>query len=191
MPQASARSIVAAHRPHDYDSIMPKAVVITISDSRSAGSAEDKSGPAAVACLVELGMDVIDRRVVPDDQAGIARIVGELAPTVALIVTTGGTGVGPRDVTPEAIGPLFDRELPGFGEIMRTGSFARTPLSILTRGGAGVIGTTLVVLLPGSPKAVRECLPLVGPAIRHVMKVLAREVVDCQADAGAHADTES
>ncbi len=99
----------------------------------------------------------------------------------ALVVTTGGTGVGPRDVTPEALRPLFDRELPGFGEIMRTGSYSRTPLSIISRGGAGLVGRTLIVMLPGSPRGVRECLELIGPAVKHLLKILSSESVDCQA----------
>ncbi len=160
---------------------MPDAAVITISDSRSAGAAEDSSGPAAAELLAQLGVDVTDRRVIPDQAKLIAETVGSMADKVALVVTTGGTGVGPRDVTPEALRPLFDRELPGFGEIMRTGSYSKTPLSIISRGGAGLVGRTLVVMLPGSPRGVRDCLELIGPAVKHVLKILSSESVDCQA----------
>lgn len=162
---------------------MSTAAVITISDSRSTAPADDRSGPEAAESLESLGLSVAERRIIPDDEARIGHLVSELARSVSLIVTTGGTGIGPRDVTPEAVSPLFDRVLPGFGEIMRTGTFTRTPLSILSRGSAGVIGKTLVVMLPGSPKAVRECLDLLGPAIRHALTVLSREKTDCQADA--------
>ncbi len=160
---------------------MPDAAVITISDSRSAGAAEDSSGPAAAELLAQLGVDVTDRRVIPDQAKLIAETVGSMADKVALVVTTGGTGVGPRDVTPEALRPIFDRELPGFGEIMRTGSYSKTPLSIISRGGAGLVGQTLVVMLPGSPRGVRDCLELIGPAVKHVLKILSSESVDCQA----------
>ena len=159
---------------------MAKAAIITISDSRSGGQAEDVSGPTAGESLAALGLDVVERRVVADEIDQIALALRELASRVSLVVTTGGTGVGPRDVTPEAIRPLLDRELPGFGEIMRTGSFSKTPLSIISRGGAGICGRALVVMLPGSPKAVRDCLELVGPAIKHTLKILAAESVDCQ-----------
>ena len=164
---------------------MPDAVVITVSDSRSAGERADTSGPAADEFLRDLGLYVADRRVVPDDVAAIQNAVREWVGRVALIVTTGGTGIGPRDVTPEALRPLFDREMPGFGEIMRTGTYSRTPLSIISRGGAGLIGNTLVVMLPGSLKAVRESLALIGPAIKHVLKIATGKPIDCQQETGA------
>jgi len=159
---------------------MADAVIITISDSRSAGTATDSSGPAAAEIVRGWGLNVIQSMVVPDEAPSIADAVGQWATRVPLIVTTGGTGVGPRDVTPEAVQPLLERELPGFGEIMRTGSFAKTPLSIISRGGAGVIGRCLVILLPGSPKGVRDCLELVGPAAKHVLKVLEGGKTNCQ-----------
>lgn len=161
---------------------MATAAVITISDSRFAGQAEDTSGPATAEELARIGLDVIERRVIPDEAGQIAATVRQLIGRVAVIATTGGTGVGPRDVTPDAIRPLFDRELPGFGEIMRSGTFVKTPLSIISRGGAGVAGGTLIIMLPGSPKAVRECLTLVAPAIKHLLKILSGSAVDCQKD---------
>jgi molybdenum cofactor synthesis domain-containing protein len=164
---------------------MPDAVVITISDSRSTGDRADTSGPAADEFLRDLGLHIADRRVVPDDVVAIQNAVREWVSRVALIVTTGGTGIGPRDVTPEALTPLFNRDLPGFGEIMRTGTYSRTPLSIISRGGAGLIGNTLVVMLPGSLKAVRESLALIGPAIKHVLKITSGAAVDCQQETGA------
>lgn len=159
---------------------MSTAVVLTISDSRSAGKAEDRSGPLAAELMIAMGLTVAERRVVPDDMEAIRNTVRETANKTHLIVTTGGTGVGPRDVTPEALRPIFDRELPGFGEIMRTGSYSITPMSIISRGGAGLIGRCLVVMLPGSPGGVRDGLALVGPAIKHVLKVLSDAPVDCE-----------
>jgi molybdenum cofactor synthesis domain-containing protein len=164
---------------------MPKAAVITISDSRSGGAKPDASGPAAEEFLRGLGLAISERRVVPDEIPLIQSAVRELAGGVAVLVTTGGTGIGPRDVTPEAVTPLFDRSLPGFGEIMRTGSYSQTPLSIISRGGAGMIGDTLVVMLPGSPKGVRECLTMVGPAIKHIIKIRSGKPIDCQQETGA------
>lgn len=161
---------------------MHSAAVITISDSRSAGAAGDESGPAAASFLRDMGLDVAETRIVPDDSAAIATTVQELSGRARLIVTTGGTGIGLRDVTPEAVSPLLDRELPGFGEIMRVGSYSKTPLSIISRGGAGIIGRTLVVMLPGSPRGVRDGLDLLAPAIKHVLKVLATGSADCAAD---------
>lgn len=149
-----------------------KAAVITISDTRSAGRASDESGPAAQAALNSLGFDASHLVLVPDEANEIRALVQSLAGVFPLIVTSGGTGAGPRDVTPEAISPLFDKALPGFGEIMRVGSFEKTPMSIISRGGAGVIGQCLVVMLPGSPRGVCECLDLVGPAIKHLMKAI-------------------
>lgn len=163
---------------------MPDAAVLTISDTRSSGDRADTSGPTAEELLLEIGLAVTQRRVVPDDIATIQKAVRDLVGQVAVIVTTGGTGIAPRDVTPEALTPLFDRPLPGFGEIMRTGTFSRTPLSIISRGGGGLIGTTLVVMLPGSPKGVRECLTLVGPAIKHLIKICSGKPTDCQQELG-------
>lgn len=166
---------------------MPAAAVVTISDSRSQGRAEDQSGPAAEAALKALGLEIASRRIVPDDAALIRQAVRDLLGRVAVIVTTGGTGLARRDVTPEALAPLIDRDIPGFGEIMRTGSFGKTPLSILSRGGAGLAGETLIVMLPGSPRAVADCLALVGPAIKHVLKILGPAPADCAAATNANA----
>lgn len=174
---------VAARCAAGYHPRVANAVVITVSDSRSAGQREDVSGRRAADLLGSLGLCVADRRIVPDEAEAIRGAVCEAARNVELVVTTGGTGVGPRDVTPEAIEPLLAPVLPGFGEIMRTGSFAQTPLSIISRGGAGLIGRCLVVMLPGNPRGVEQCLELVGPAIKHLLKLLAGRSVDCQQEA--------
>ncbi len=165
-----------------YDPGMATAAVFTISDRRSRGDAEDLSGPAACEALAALGVEVVDRKTVPDEPAQIRDQVRAAVDHVSLVLTTGGTGIADRDVTPEALAPLFDKELPGFGEIMRTGSFSKTPLSIISRGGAGIAGKTLIVMLPGSPKGVRDCLGLVGPAIKHVLRFLEGTAGDCQSD---------
>lgn len=157
-----------------------KAAIITISDSRSAARATDQSGPAAQEAVSGLGFEIACSAIVPDDLDRIQAEVRSLATDVQLIVTTGGTGVGPRDVTPEAISPLFDKPIPGFGEIMRTGSYSKTPMSIISRGGAGLVGKCLVVMLPGSPGGVRDGMELVGPAIKHIMKAIQGDGQQCQ-----------
>ncbi|HWL93354.1 MAG TPA: MogA/MoaB family molybdenum cofactor biosynthesis protein [Phycisphaerae bacterium] len=161
---------------------MPDAAILTISDSRSEGLARDQSGPAIETALASMGITIVEKKIVPDDCDTIRNIVQTLLGRVSLIVTTGGTGVSDRDVTSEAIEPLFEKTLPGFGEIMRTGSFEKTPLSIISRGGAGIAKRTLILMLPGSPKGVVDCLDLITPAIKHVLKILDQQKVDCQAE---------
>jgi molybdenum cofactor biosynthesis protein B len=164
---------------------MSQAAVFTISDSRTAGTAPDLSGPAAAEILADLGIDVVEQGIIPDEQEAIAAAVRRCLDRVSLVVTTGGTGIAPRDVTPQALAPLFDRELPGFGEIMRTAGYAKTPLSIISRGAAGIAGRTLIVMLPGSPGAVRDGLSVLAPAIKHVLKFLENRPVDCPTDSQA------
>ncbi len=142
---------------------------VTASDRASAGVYEDLSGPAIEQALNELvpGEHTFFRMLVPDDETTIADALCNLADhnRCDLIVTTGGTGPTPRDVTPEATRAVIEKELVGFGEIMRMKSFAVAPTAILSRGTAGVRGRSLIVNLPGSPKAVRECLEILAPAI--------------------------
>jgi molybdenum cofactor synthesis domain-containing protein len=158
---------------------MPEAAVLTISDRCAAGQAEDNSGPLAEEILREFGFQISDRDIVSDDVEQIRAAVRRwIDRCVALVVTTGGTGISERDVTPEAIGPLLTKLLPGFGEIMRVASFNKTPFSIISRGGAGIARQTLVVMLPGSPKGVRESLAQLGPAIRHVVQFLTGAVLE-------------
>ena len=152
---------------------MYKVAVITISDRCSRGDAVDRSGPAIVQRLSELGGELAHQQTVPDDVDAIRAAVTSCAGRCDIVLTTGGTGIAARDVTPEAIAPLLDRILPGFGEVMRFRAFEHQPLSVLSRGGAGVCGRTLVVWLPGSPTAVRECLTWLSPAIRHGVALLA------------------
>ncbi len=150
---------------------------LTISDRASAGVYEDLSGPAIEEALAALfgGTAEFVRVLVPDERPQIAAALQGLCDKdgCALVVTTGGTGPSKRDVTPEATREILEKELPGFGEIMRGRSFDIAPTSILSRAVAGVRGRSLVINLPGSPKAVRECLAILAPAIRECLKHLA------------------
>ena len=142
---------------------------ITLSDRAAAGIYEDRSGPAIEQFFAGHVATAIEwqRVLIPDERAEIERVLREIcdAGETALIVTTGGTGPSPRDVTPEATRAVLERELPGFGEIMRVQSFAKVPTAILSRSTAGTRGKTLIINLPGNPRAIGECLPLLLPAI--------------------------
>ena len=141
---------------------------ITLSDRAAVGVYEDASGPEIERVLGEFFAEVLEfkARVLPDDRAGIEEALREMvAEEIPLIVTTGGTGPSARDVTPEATRAVIEKELPGFGEIMRLKSFEKVPTSILTRAVAGVAGRSLVINLPGRPSAIAECLTLIAPAI--------------------------
>ncbi len=151
-----------------------RAVVVTVSDRVSAGTAEDLSGPAAVARLAAHGISGTDLRVVADGVDSVRSLLEELIPTYDLIVTTGGTGFSPRDLTPEATRLVIDREAPGLAEAMRAATFGRFPHGMLSRGVSGIAGATLIVNLPGSVKAVEESLDVVGPALSHGVELLIR-----------------
>ena len=141
---------------------------VTMSDRAAAGAYEDRSGPEIERVIASSFADEIEfsRRLIPDDAAQIEEALMELcAEGCALVVTTGGTGPGARDVTPEATRAVIEKELPGFGELMRMRSYEITPRAILSRATAGIRGKTLIVNLPGNPKAIEECLPLLLPAI--------------------------
>jgi molybdopterin adenylyltransferase len=153
-----------------------KVARITLSDRASAGVYEDRSGPEIERILGEQFGPEIEwlRRVIPDERVLIEDALRELCDMERcdLVVTTGGTGPSPRDVTPEATRAVIERELLGFGEVMRMQSFAKVPTAILSRATAGTRGQTLVVNLPGNPKAIGECLPLLIPAIREAIRHL-------------------
>lgn len=149
-----------------------RAAVLTISDGVTHGIRDDESGDMAVQLLRDAGFDVSDRRVVPDERPDIESALRELAKTHGLVVTTGGTGLGPRDVTPEATREVIEREAPGLAELMRATGLAHTPMAALSRAVAGALGTTLIFNLPGSPKGVRESLASVLPVIPHAVELL-------------------
>jgi molybdopterin adenylyltransferase len=150
------------------------AAVLTVSDRVSRREAADASGDALAELLAADGYD-ITRRVVPDEADEIAAAIEELAREAALVLTTGGTGIAPRDVTPEATRTVLEREAPGIAEALRANSIAKTPHGLLSRGAAGVIGSTLVVNLPGSTGGCRDGYAVLRPALGHALSLLRDE----------------
>jgi molybdopterin adenylyltransferase len=151
-----------------------KAAVLTVSDRVSRGEADDKSGDALDELLHADGYDV-ERRVVPDEREQIAAALRELAQSARLVISTGGTGLAPRDVTPEATLDVLDREAPGIAHALRADSIQKTPHGLLTRGVAGVAGSALVVNLPGSTGGCRDGYAVLRPALEHALRLLADE----------------
>lgn len=147
------------------------AAVVTVSDSVSAGTSTDASGPVAVGALQALGFDVLEATSVADGIEPVSSVLSRLAGRVQLIVTTGGTGLGPRDLTPEATRTVIDREIPGIQEAMRSATFGKVPFGMLSRGVAGTLGGCVIVNLPGSPKAVAEGFDVMGPVLGHAVDV--------------------
>ncbi len=154
-----------------------RAAVVVMSDSIAAGEKKDVSGVRIVERLKEKKLDVVDYKVVPDDQRVIEQTLIRYADSIKidLVITTGGTGLGEKDVTPEAMSSVIQKEIPGVVEASRAFGQERTPLAMLSRGRAGLRGSTVIVNLPGSPRAVEESLDAVLPGLLHVFKMLKGE----------------
>jgi molybdopterin adenylyltransferase len=157
-----------------------RALVLTISDTASVGKREDLSGPEAKRILQEAGFEVAPVEVLPDERLQIeARLREASQQDFRLVVTSGGTGLSPRDVTPEATLAVSDRLVPGIPELMRLESLKITPRAALSRAAAGIRQSTLIINLPGSVKGVRECLAAVRPILSHAVEVLKQSSLAC------------
>ncbi len=157
--------------------------ILTISTKGWHGERQDESGKLIRESLSQLDCRVVKYEVVPDDRDVIAGKLAEWADegNIDVILTTGGTGLSPTDVTPEATLSIVDKVVPGFAEAMRTQTLSQTPMAMLSRATAGVRGRCLIINLPGSPKAVRECLEVILPAIPHAVEIIKGEVTEHQA----------
>jgi molybdopterin adenylyltransferase len=149
-----------------------RAAVLTVSDGVAAGERDDRSGDLLAELLIDDGYEVA-RRVVPDERAEVSSALTELCTGAELVLTTGGTGLGPRDVTPEATAKVLERSAPGIAEAIRADAVAKTPHGLLSRGLAGVRGRTLVVNLPGSTGGCRDGYAVIRPALEHALGLLA------------------
>lgn len=165
---------------------MIQAAILTLSDKGSKGEREDKSGEVIRNMLREIDATITAYEVIPDEKDLIIKKLSEFAQKAELIITTGGTGVGPRDVTPEATRAVIEKELPGFAEAMRIEGLKHTPRAMGSRAVAGIYKKTLIINLPGSPKGVAENLAVVLPVISHTIGLIRGEVSDCAKDREKH-----
>jgi molybdopterin adenylyltransferase len=155
-----------------------RAAVLTVSDRVSSGTRDDAGGGALCELLERAGATLVSRAVVPDEREPIAAALRAMTGDADVVLTTGGTGLGPRDVTPEATRAVLDREAPGIAEALRQASLAITPFAMLSRATAGLVGRVLVVNLPGNPKAVREEWSVLAPVLAHAVETARGPVPD-------------
>jgi molybdopterin adenylyltransferase len=158
-----------------------RVVVITVSDRGARGEREDGSGPEITRILQPMGMEIVGRGIIPDEKEAIRRTLIEWSDgdKADLILTTGGTGVSPRDVTPDATREVIEREIPGMAEAMRHQSLTVTPHAMISRATAGIRHRTLIINLPGSPKGARENLNVILPALGHAIEKIKGDERDC------------
>jgi molybdopterin adenylyltransferase len=155
--------------------------VITISDKGSRGEREDRSGQEIITMLRDIGVEIIHTKIIPDEKDQIKEVLIDYADTkeLDLVITTGGTGVSPRDVTPDATLAVIEKEVPGMAEAMRRESAVNTPHAMISRAVVGIRGNSLIVNLPGSPKAVRENLSVILPALKHAIEKIRGDDAEC------------
>jgi molybdenum cofactor synthesis domain-containing protein len=151
-----------------------KVAVLTVSDSCAGGNREDISGQTIIEMLAEETFEVCEKKIVPDEYQAITEVLKSFSDEqdIDIVLTTGGTGLGPRDITPEATASVCDRIVPGLGEVMRAEGLKTTPYAVLSRSFAGIRVKTLIINMPGSPKAVKECLEIILKVIPHAVKMM-------------------
>jgi molybdopterin adenylyltransferase len=171
----------AARVEHLVDRSTPQAAVVVVSDRCFRGETRDTAGEAAAALLSDHGIHVFEKVIVPDEMDEIRRILAHLCDErgADLVLTAGGTGMAPRDVTPEATAGVIEKEVPGLSEAMRMAAFARVPRAVLSRGMSGVRGRSLIVNLPGSEKGAKESVEILLPVLHHAVEMLRGSVADC------------
>ncbi len=165
-----------------------KAAILTLSDKGARGERADASGPALEQWLAERGVQTLHTEIIPDDEDTIVvKLMGWAdSGKFDLILTTGGTGVSPRDVTPDATQRVVERVIPGFGEMMRARSMEKTPRAMISRAIAGIRGNTLIINLPGSPRGAVENLEAVWPAVPHAVEKIQGDQSECAAPSHSH-----